>query len=188
MNNLPTARVDDILVHPRDHDLIVATHARGVWILDDITPLQQMTGAPSADAVLFDIRPTVAWLNDQQAGEYTGGQKLFAGENPARGASINYYLKGAAAGGVKVTVADMNGRTIRTLDGPTSAGLHRVMWNLTAPQPEGQGRGRGGGGGGGRGGGGQPVDPGTYMVTVEVGGKTLTKSVTVLEDRWLKEN
>ena len=155
MNNLPTARVDDILVHPRDSDLIVATHARGVWILDDITALQQMTPAvTAADATLFDVRPAVAWLNDQQAGEYTGGQKYFAGENPQRGASINYYLKGAASGDVKVTIADVNGRTLRTIDAPKTAGLNRVMWNLTAAPAEGQGtgagRGQGGGGGGGR--------------------------------------
>ena len=50
MNNLPTARVDDILVHPRDNDLIVATHARGIWIADDITPLQQLAATPPQDA------------------------------------------------------------------------------------------------------------------------------------------
>jgi photosystem II stability/assembly factor-like uncharacterized protein len=197
MNNLPTARVDDILVHPRDNDLIVATHARGVWILDDITALQQLTPAiAAADATLFDVRPAVAWLNDQQLGEYTGGQKYYTGENPERGASINYYLKGAASGDVKVTIADVNGRALRVLDAPKNAGLNRVMWNLTAqPNPDqgtGAGRGQGGGGrgggGGGRGGGGgQPVEPGTYVVTLEVGGKKLTKSVTVLQDIWMDQ-
>src|SRR5207342_1174889 len=53
LNNLPTARVDDILVHPRDNDLIVATHARGLWIADDISPLQQLAAAPPPDPVLF---------------------------------------------------------------------------------------------------------------------------------------
>src|SRR4051812_2514612 len=69
MNNLPTVRVDDILVHPRDNDLIVGTHGRSVWIADDISPLQQMTAeVRQQDAVLFDIRPTVAWVNDRQKG------------------------------------------------------------------------------------------------------------------------
>src|SRR5207342_2391539 len=88
LNNLPTARVDDILIHPRDNDLIVATHARSVWIADDITALQQATSeARAQDVVLFDIRPAVLWLTDRQRGQQTGGQKTFAGENPPRGAA-----------------------------------------------------------------------------------------------------
>jgi photosystem II stability/assembly factor-like uncharacterized protein len=188
MNNYPTVRTDDILVHPRDNDLIVASHGRSVWIADDITPLQQLTqGVRDADAALFDIRPAVAWLNDQQNNQQVGGQKVFVGENAPRGAAINYYLKSAASGDVKITIADVNGRTIRTLDGPKAAGLNRVMWNL-APQPVvGQGGGGfGGGGGGGRGGGGA-VEPGTYIVTLDVAGKKFTKPVQVLQDRWLNE-
>ena len=60
MNNLPTARVDDILIHPRDNDLIVATHARGIWIADDISPLQQLAAAPPQEPMLFDVRPAVS--------------------------------------------------------------------------------------------------------------------------------
>jgi hypothetical protein len=94
MNNYPTVRTDDILVHPRDNDLIVATHGRSVWIADDITPLQQLTPAVrESDATLFDIRPAIAWLNDQQNNQQVGGQKVFIGENAPRGAAINYYLK-----------------------------------------------------------------------------------------------
>ena len=187
MNNLPTARVDDILIHPRDNDLIVATHARGVWILDDITPLQQMSSAVAAlGAELFDIRPAVAYVTDRQSDQYTGGQRHFVGENPPRGASINYYLKGAATGDVRVTISDLGGRTLRTINGPKAAGINRVMWNLTAQPPE--GRGGGGGRGGGRGGGGgQPVEPGTYVVALEVNGQRFSRSVTVLEDIWLSQ-
>ena len=185
MNNLPTARVDDILVHPRDNDLIVATHARGVWIADDISPLQQMAGPASQDVVLFDIRNAVAYGIDQQANEQVGGQKVFIGENPPRGAAINYYLKSAASGDVKITIADLNGRTVRTLDGSKAAGINRVIWNLTATPPEGQGAGRGFGGG--RGGGGQSVEPGGYIVTLEANGRKVMRSVTVLQDIWLQE-
>jgi photosystem II stability/assembly factor-like uncharacterized protein len=185
MNNLPTARVDDILVHPRDHDLIVATHARGIWIADDITPLQQ-AGDPSAlgDAVLFDMRPAVAYITDRQQGQYTGGQKYFAGENPPRGAAINYFLKSAPSGAVTITVADTAGRTIRTIEGTTRAGLNRVMWNLQPGPPPGQ---EGRGGGGGRGGFGAGVDPGTYLVTLSMGDRRVTKPLTVLQDVWLRE-
>ncbi|HUQ70385.1 MAG TPA: hypothetical protein VM165_12720, partial [Planctomycetaceae bacterium] len=188
MNNYPTVRTDDIVVHPRENDLIVATHGRSVYIADDISPLQQLTPAVrSADAALFDLRPAVAWLNDQQNNQQVTGQKVFIGENAPRGAAINYYLKANASGDVKITIAGANGAIIRTLDGPKTAGIHRVMWNL-APQPQGgQGQGQGGGGGGGRGGGGGAVDPGTYTVTLEVGGQKYTKTLQLLQDRWLNE-
>jgi hypothetical protein len=87
-----------------------------------------------SDVTLFDIRPAIAWLNDQQNNQQVGGQKVFIGENAPRGAAINDYLKSAASGDVKITTADVNGRAIGTLDGPKTAGINRVMWNL-APQP-----------------------------------------------------
>jgi hypothetical protein len=185
MNNLPTSRVDDILVHPRDHDLIVATHARGIWIADDITALQQLGDAAALpDAVLFDMRPAVAYITDRQQGQYTGGHKYFAGENPPRGAAISYYLKSAPSGDVSISIADNTGRAIRTIQGTKRQGINRVMWNLQPSPPPGQ-EGRGGGGfGGGRGGFGPGVDPGTYIVTLSAGDASLTKSVTVLQDIW----
>jgi photosystem II stability/assembly factor-like uncharacterized protein len=183
MNNLPTARVDDILVHPRDNDLIVATHARSLWIADDITPLQQMASVGAQDVVLFDVRPAVAYLTDRQRGQQTGGQRAFVGENPPRGTTINYYLKSAATGDVKITIADAMGKVIRTLDGTKDQGINRVNWTLT-PQPLGRG-GAGGFGGGGRGG--ATVDAGTYLVTLAVDGKTYTKPLSILQDVWLNE-
>jgi photosystem II stability/assembly factor-like uncharacterized protein len=183
MNNLPTVRVDDILVHPRDSDVIVATHGRGVWIADDISPLQQITNdALSQDAVLFDIRPAVAWLTDRQRGQQTGGQKSFTGENPPRGTVISYYLKSAASGDVRITITDGSGRVVRTLDGTRGTGINRVVWNLAT----GEGRGGGGGFGGGRGGAGG-AQPGAYTVTLDIAGKKLMKPLTVLEDVWMRE-
>ena len=179
MNNLPTARVDDILVHPRDNDLIVATHARGIWIADDISPLQQLAATPPQDPVLFDVRPAVSYLNDRQSGQQVGGQKVFVGENPARGAALNYYLPSAATGDVKIAIADATGRVVRTLDGTRNAGINRVMWNLAAAAP-GQGVARGGFGG-------TPVEPGTYVATLTANGKSVSKPVQVLQDIWLRE-
>ena len=184
MNNLPTARVDDILIHPRDNDLIVGTHARGVWIADDLTPLQQLTADVLAeDMTLFDPRPAVAWMTDRQRGQQIGGQRAFAGENPPRGAQIAYYLKTPASGDVRLTIADGTGRVVRTLEGPKRAGINRVIWNLTAGPAQGQ---TGPAPGGGRGGS-VPAPPGTYLVTLEVWGRRLTKPLTVLEDIWMRE-
>jgi len=126
----------------------------------------------------------VAYLPDQQGGQQIGGQKVFIGENPQRGAAISYYLKSAASGDVKITIADATGRVIRTLDGTKEAGINRVNWNLAPAPAAGQGGGRAGGGGRGGGGG---VDPGTYIVTLTVNGKTMSKPVTVLQDIWLNE-
>src|SRR6266508_1517139 len=158
MTNYPTVRTDDILVHPRDNDLIVATHGRSVLIADDITPLQQLTPqVQDQDAFLFDIRPAIAYLNDQQRSQQVAGQKVFVGETAPRGAAIHYYLKSAPAGDIKIAIADAAGKVIGNLDGTKTAGINRVMWNL-APNPP-QGEGRGGGGGGGRGGAPPPVEP-----------------------------
>ncbi|HEX3702638.1 MAG TPA: hypothetical protein VHU82_04865 [Vicinamibacterales bacterium] len=185
MTNYPTVRTDDILVHPRDNDLIVATHGRSVWIADDISPLQQLPPEVMAqDAFLFDIRPAIAYLNDQQHGQQVGGQKVFVGENAPRGTSIDYYLKAAVSGDVKISIADAAGKVIRTMEGTGHAGINRAVWNL-APNPPANPP--PGGGGGGRGGQPPSVEPGTYIVTLTAGGKTLTKPVTVQEDRWLNE-
>ena len=182
MTDYPTVRTDDILVHPRDNDLIVATHGRSVWIADDITPLQQLTPmVRDSDVALFDIRPAIAYLNDQQHNEVVGGQKVFVGENGPRGAAISYYLKAAASGDVKITISD-GSRVVRTLEGTKNAGINRVWWNLTeTPQP-GQQAGRGGGRGGFA-----QVGPGVYEVTLEAGGKKITKPLEVLRDEWLSE-
>ena len=114
------------------------------------------------------------------------GQRNFEGENPQRGAAIHYYLK-SGGGDVKLSISDFNGKPIRTLTATAKPGINRVMWNLNPDPPQGGGGGGFGGGGGGRGGGGGGVEPGTYLVTLSVGGKTISKPVTVLQDRWLNE-
>jgi hypothetical protein len=193
MTGLPTARIDDLLVHPRDNDLIVGTHGRSIWIVDDITPLQQMNEqVMTSDAHLFDIRPATRWLSDTTAALGVGGDQHFRGENPPGGTAISYYLKGVPSGDVKIQITEIDGTVVRDLPATKEAGLNRVQWNLSRnppPQPAGQeGRGgRGGGGRGGRGGGSafvnpQAVDPGTYIVKLTVGGKEFVKTVIVEPD------
>ena len=145
--NVPVNPVRDIQVHPRDNDLLLATHGRGLYIMDDITYLQQMAGAPEADVTLFDIRPAVRWNEWSRDGNL--GQKTWTGENPAAGALITYQLKSQPAGEVNVAITDKDGRTVRRLRRVAdAAGTNRVAWDLrmdpppvppTAPATGGQG-------------------------------------------------
>jgi photosystem II stability/assembly factor-like uncharacterized protein len=205
--NLPTVPVDDIQIHPRDNDLVLGTHGRSIWILDDLSPLEQMTeAAANAELTLFEPRTAVSWRIANRGGNT--GHKTFLGQNPPNGALIHYSLKAAldARERVRITITDKEGKTVRELDGTRDAGLNRVVWDLrgrSATQAAGLvgeggegpggggggfgggggGGGFGGGGGGGFGGGGAPrVDPGEYTVKVSVGKNEQSKRLIVEED------
>jgi photosystem II stability/assembly factor-like uncharacterized protein len=193
MSGLPRVRVDDILVHARDNDLIVGTHGRGIYIIDDITPLQQLGSAKvlDKDEFLFDVRPGTQWLNDIRLSRYTGGAKLFRGNNPQPGTAISYYLRSAPSGEVKITISDYSGKVIRNIVGTRDVGINRVQWNLRGdppPRPANLPAGFGGGGGGGGGGFaalfnlGPLIEPGTYNVKLSVNGKELATKVVVEAD------
>lgn len=165
MTGLPTVRVDDLLIHPRDNDLIAGTHGRGIWILDDISPLQQLNEKVLASAAhLFEARPGVQWLTEVALSRSIGGAKNFRGNNPPPGTSISYYLSAAPEGDVKITISDINGKVLRNLTGTKEVGLNRVAWNLRGDPPQRPaGMRPGGGGGGGQGGGAAapaPAQPG----------------------------
>lgn len=185
MTGLPTVRVDDILVHPRDNDLIVGTHGRGIYIIDDITPLQQLSDTVTgADAHLFNIRPGTQWFQDVTVSRYAGGQKRFVGENPEPGTAISYYLKSAVSDEIKVTISDITGKTIRALAGAKEAGINRLHWDLREEPPARPAGAPQGGGGGRFRLQGPPVAPGTYIVKMAVGGKELMTQLVVEEDVW----
>jgi photosystem II stability/assembly factor-like uncharacterized protein len=150
MTGLPSVRVDDILIHPRERDLIVATHGRSIWICDDITPLEQMKKAKTEEITLFDPRPAVLWKNDIQAQRHTANRE-FVGENPQGGTAIS-ILSTTDAGKGKVEFMLAN-KVVSTIDVDIKAGMNRVQWNMRGPAVAGAaGGGRGyGGGGGGRG-------------------------------------
>jgi photosystem II stability/assembly factor-like uncharacterized protein len=192
--NLPPVPVRDIQVHPRDNDLIVATHGRGLYILDDITPLQNIGAALSSPAQLFDIRPATRWTVWNKDGNL--GQAVWSGPNPPAGAVINYFLKSDTD--VTITVSDKGGKTIRTIrNAPHATGLNRFVWDLRYDGPTGAPGGRGGrgtaqpaaaqgpveeapaGGRFGRGNAGPLVVPGEYTITLRSGGQELKKTVTV---------
>ncbi len=154
-NGLPTVPVFDIHVHPREHDLIVGTHGRSIWVMDDITPLEELSDNVTSSAVdLFSMRPGVEFHMANMKG-FTG-QREFIAPNPPYGVLVDYYLKAKLDGRnpVRITVTDKAGNHIRELNGPAEAGINRADWDLRydAPvRPQGQagaGGARGGGGGG----------------------------------------
>jgi hypothetical protein len=186
-NNLPRVPVFDIQIHPRDNDLLLATHGRSIWIMDDITALEQMTDQVlTKDVHLFDVRPAVEWhMMDSKT---FIGHTFFIAPNPPVGALIDYYLKSKPErrNDLKISILDKDAKVVRELrDAQGDAGLNRVAWDLrTDPPAPAAAGGRGGGGGGGRGGGGRGVlvEPGEYTVRVALGSSQMTKSVLVERD------
>jgi photosystem II stability/assembly factor-like uncharacterized protein len=155
--DLPIVPVRDIQVHPRENDLLLATHGRGLYIMDDVTALQLLDGASADDAVLFDVRPATRWSMWSRDGNL--GQKKWAGENPPAGALITYYLKAQPPGEVNLTIRDASGRVVRRMRRVADdAGINRVAWDLRTDAPAGGGGGRGGRGGGGASPSGEPTD------------------------------
>jgi hypothetical protein len=144
--SLPTTRYDDILVHPKTKDVIVGTHGRSIWILDDAAPIADFSPAVATKRVhLFPVRAATLFQFWEDFSYRAQG--AFAGENPKDGALVSYHL-GRAASKVTVTITTPAGRPVRTLTGPTSPGaIHRINWDLrhAPPPPSGQGGRRGGG-------------------------------------------
>ena len=94
MPNLPTGRVDEVLVHPRDKDLVLATHSRAVWILDDVSALESLTPDRLAgDGSLLPTRDAVIWKQNRALSTEVPGDKWWQGENAPAGTAIAYYLK-----------------------------------------------------------------------------------------------
>jgi hypothetical protein len=169
-NNMPNVRVDDILIHPRDRDLIVATHGRSFWIMDDITPLEQLKPMnDNTSVVLFDPRPAVQWKNDLSASRAVDNRD-FKGQNPQGGTAISIWAKTDIPSGAKLEFLQGT-QVVSTIEPCTAtvtagclqikAGMNRIQWRMTraltaaetAAAAAGGGGGRNGRGGGGRNGG-----------------------------------
>jgi photosystem II stability/assembly factor-like uncharacterized protein len=179
--NLPTVPVDDIQIHAREGDLVLGTHGRGVWILDDMDSLVALPKTTGEALQVFPIRPAAQWrLADHKANT---GHKLFLAPNPPEGAVVTYWL-GAKPGEkdeVKLTVTDASGALVREIKGPKpQLGINRASWDLRREAPvkpeEGAERSflgppRG-----------PLVLPGTYTVKVAAAGKEAIQSVVVEDD------
>jgi photosystem II stability/assembly factor-like uncharacterized protein len=204
-SNFPTVPIYDIKFVKKTHDLVVATHGRGLFVMDDITPLEE-TGADLAKSEfhVYPVQPAVNWHFWNRRSGFT--QSGFVTPNPLTGAVITYTLpteiklnpehgggaerpagRGRGQTPVKITISDSSGQVIRTMYGPAKYGVNRVAWNLRydgpkrltlVPPPERD----------------EESDfffdpntgptalPGTYKIAVTVNGKIETQSVEVQTD------
>jgi photosystem II stability/assembly factor-like uncharacterized protein len=135
-NGLPTTAVHDVVIHPRENDLVVGTHGRGIFILDDITPLEMLAATPApAVAALASPRSTSIMSGVPETG--IPGNRRFTGTNRAAGAQITYLVGTGVPAGAELSLAilDAAGEIVRTLPANSTPGLHRVAWNLRMEPP-----------------------------------------------------
>lgn len=184
-NNLPTVAVHEVAVHPTEPEIVAATHGRSLWVLD-VTTLRQATADNlKAEVTLFEPRSAIRWRSEPGRG---GTNRKYVGDNPPSGAAIFYRLAKEAKS-AELVIQDVDGKTIRTLTAPTSAGLHRVAWNLSRTPPRQQQpggvtgmMGRVMGGGGRFGGFGPMADAGSYRVVLKVNDKEYSQIIRVEAD------
>jgi len=192
MTNLPPAPYYGLIVQDHFDDLVIGTYGRGFWIMDDISPLQQLTPEVAAsDAHLFE--PRQAYRFHSITSPMTMFQDQSDGEDPPYGASLNYWLGSEPEGEVTVRVRNPAGEVIREMEGTKEDGLNRVWWDLRE-EPSKEVRMRT-----------KPLygewvdlgddgwesvgarfsilaPPGTYTVELEVDGETMTRPLEVIKD------
>ncbi len=187
---LPNVLIHDMAIHPRDNALVVATHGRGIYILDDLGPLEHLAEAKAAERA-FLVPVKSEWLISADGSPTSGthATRDYAGANPPVGTSVSYLLK-ASASDLKLEIL-AGSQVVRTLDAPATAGLHHVLWDFrmdapysgpVAERPQQPSF----GGFGGSAAAGVPVAPGTYAARLTVGDLTLQRTFTVKKDPMLR--
>ncbi|HET9515607.1 MAG TPA: hypothetical protein VFO95_16865 [Gemmatimonadales bacterium] len=202
-SDLPVVPVYDLVIHPREGDLVAATHGRSIWILDNIGPLQQLTEQGlSGDALAFRNRVATRWRGISRGAER--GHLLFQGRNPLtirqrppanspseleNSATVDWYLRSAPASPARIEISEPGpgGRRFST-EVAARPGINRYFWPLRFDSPAapvaqtGQGGAEGTPGQGAAEREGQMAGPGTYRVRITIDGKVLESTVTVRED------
>ena len=135
-HEMPAVAVRDIAVHPRDSDLILATHGRGIWIVDDISPLRALTPEMQAkDATFIAGKPAMQYIQAQ--GGWANGDAMFTAPNPSDDAVINYYQKKRHIfGDLKLEIFDQQGKLLNTISGSKRRGLSRSTWSMRLKPPK----------------------------------------------------
>ncbi len=135
-NHFPAVAVRDIAIHPRDHDLVLATHGRGIWIIDDISSWRALDDKlMNTEASFVSARPVQQRMETYGGG--SNGAAAFVGDNPATGASITYWQKSLHLfGKLKIEVLNDQGKVIDTLPASKRRGLNRIQWSMREKPPE----------------------------------------------------
>ncbi|HEV8618215.1 MAG TPA: hypothetical protein VGQ70_01865 [Candidatus Udaeobacter sp.] len=134
-NHFPAVAVRDLGIQPRENDLVLATHGRGIWIVDDITPLRALTPDLLTQQVAFvSARPVQQRI--QGNGGWANGDAVFVGDNPPDAAVIAYYQRARHLfGKIKLEVLDASGRVVDELPASKRPGLNRVTWPMREKPP-----------------------------------------------------
>ena len=178
---IPAVPVRSLVIHPRDHDLVVGTHGRAIYVIDDIRPLRalaQRSDQEPASLVLFDLPP--AYLRGVAAvdGYHFAGDAMFRGETRPLGAMITYLVDyGLPEDRARIEILGSDGDVLRTLEGSGEPGLHRVQWDLREESPFEEE-----GGGGWFQPTGPEVLPGSYEIRIRLGPADATAKLDVRPD------
>jgi photosystem II stability/assembly factor-like uncharacterized protein len=173
-HGLPPVAVEKLAMSYDQRDLVLGTHGRGIWVVN-VGPLEEMTDTLLRErAHLFRVSPALQFRYTDTYPSF--GSRPFVAKNPPRGATISYYLRDALTGPVDLYILTAKGDTVRKLSGPGYAGLNQATWDLTSSKPRPRGLG-------------DPtspadlkrVEPGDYVVTMKVAGKTFRQAVRVDE-------
>ncbi len=135
--SIPKCEVRDITVQPERGDLLIATHGRGIIIIDDLTPMRELTSSVmNEDAVILPTRPV--YLNGIRLGSgFVPNVGMYIGQNAPEDAQIIYYLKQRAiTGDVKVDIYNSEGNLVKTIPGSKRKGINRVSWNMRLQPPK----------------------------------------------------
>jgi hypothetical protein len=134
-NRFPAVAVRDLAIQPRENDLVLATHGRGIWIVDDITPLRALTpDLLGQEATFVAARPVQQRI--EASGGWANGDAVFVGDNPPDAAVITYYQRSRHLfGKLKLEVLDASGRVVDELPASKRPGLNRVIWSMREKPP-----------------------------------------------------
>lgn len=136
-NNMPSVAVHFIDLHPKTNDLVMATHGRGVIIIDDISPLREITPTTLAETLHFFVSKPKVMVDQSGFSDSFGSETEFVGSNPSTAAQIKYLLpKRHTFGKMTMEIQDLNGKKLTTIDPGKSKGINIVDWNFTIKQPK----------------------------------------------------
>jgi photosystem II stability/assembly factor-like uncharacterized protein len=169
-NQMPWVKVTDLVIHPRENDLVIGTYGRGIYVVN-IAPLQELTpGVLAEDVHLFEVKSAVERVVDVHGNFQLLGDSHLLTPNEPNAMAVSYYLRSKPAGKVKIRVSTSSGEALNEIEGTAEPGIHTSYWNMR-PKSKGDrpawwdeyGFGE------------PTVGPGEYVITLDVGGKTLTR-------------